>query len=146
MVFVITYKVITHGSPDYHKTVALRDKILRQPLGLTFTPEQLAAEKADIHFTIWDKDNLVGCLILQPIGGKKIKMRQVAIDAPYQGYGLGKELVEQSEELARSKGFSLMCCHARESAVPFYEKMGYTKKGDVFTEVTLPHYYMEKAL
>ena len=146
MAFVISIKAITYGSSDYHQTVALRDKILRQPLGLFFTPEQLAAEKDDMHLTIWDKDTLAGCLILQDIDGKRIKMRQVAIDTPYQGFGLGKQLVLHSELLARQNGFPLITCHARKSAVPFYEKLGYSAKGDVFIEVTLPHYYMEKAL
>ena len=36
--------------------------------------------------------------------------------------------------------------HARETAVGFYEKLGYKVVGDKFTEVTIPHYVMEKKL
>ena len=32
------------------------------------------------------------------------------------------------------------------NAVGFYEKMGYVAKGDEFTEVSIPHYEMEKRL
>jgi predicted GNAT family N-acyltransferase len=36
--------------------------------------------------------------------------------------------------------------HARKNAVGFYEKMGYQVTGDEFTELTIPHYIMEKQL
>jgi predicted GNAT family N-acyltransferase len=39
-----------------------------------------------------------------------------------------------------------MVLHARETAVPFYEAMAYTKIGDRFTEVTIPHWSMVKVL
>ena len=37
-----------------------------------------------------------------------------------------------------------MVLHARESAVPFYEKLGYSLGGDRFQEATLPHWAMNK--
>lgn len=139
-------QTVSYGSPAYHETIALRDAILRQPLGLRFTPAQLAAENDDIHLTIWADKELVGCLVLTPKDESTLKMRQVAIQPAFQGQGIGQQLVRASEALARERGFAVMMCHARETAVPFYEKLGYTKKGAVFMEVTLPHYYMEKAL
>jgi hypothetical protein len=36
--------------------------------------------------------------------------------------------------------------HARKTALGFYEKLGYSRQGEEFTEVTIPHYIMEKAL
>jgi hypothetical protein len=39
-----------------------------------------------------------------------------------------------------------MILHARETAVPFYERLRYSPVGDVFQEVTLPHRLMEKRL
>jgi predicted GNAT family N-acyltransferase len=36
--------------------------------------------------------------------------------------------------------------HARKTAVGFYEKFGYQVSGNVFEEVTLPHFVMEKDL
>ena len=141
-----TCRTVAYGSPAYHQTVDLRDRILRQPLGLAFTPEQLAAEKDDLHLTIWSAHTLAGCLVLTPQPAQTVKMRQVAIDPTYQGQGIGTMLVQYSEDVARKQGYTTMCCHARESAVSFYKKLGYTVKGDVFTEVTLPHYYMEKPL
>jgi predicted GNAT family N-acyltransferase len=36
--------------------------------------------------------------------------------------------------------------HARETAVSFYKKLGYTKEGNVFEEVGIPHWKMTKPL
>jgi hypothetical protein len=36
--------------------------------------------------------------------------------------------------------------HARVNALGFYKKLGYTTFGNEFTEVTLPHFMMEKKL
>ena len=38
-------KIIDHGSKEYQQMVQLRNDILRKPLGLTFTPEELELEK-----------------------------------------------------------------------------------------------------
>ncbi len=55
-------------------------------------------------------------------------------------------MVKYSEDLARKLGLKEMVLHARETAVPFYERLGYTRVGDVFTEVTIPHRVMVRAL
>ncbi|MBK6878814.1 MAG: GNAT family N-acetyltransferase [Ignavibacteria bacterium] len=47
---------------------------------------------------------------------------------------------------SREKGFERIVMHARDSAVPFYEKLGYSKVGDMFTEVTIPHFKLFKNL
>jgi predicted GNAT family N-acyltransferase len=39
-----------------------------------------------------------------------------------------------------------MVLHARETAVSFYQNLGYSRFGDQFTEVTIPHWAKEKRL
>ena len=41
-------KQIDHGTKEYEQMVNLRNDMLRRPLGLTFTPDELAKEKEDI--------------------------------------------------------------------------------------------------
>lgn len=138
--------LIDYGSADYQETLSLRYKILRAPLGLTFTADQLAAEADQIHLAGMVADRLIACLVLVPESHGHIKMRQVAVDIPYQGKGYGKQLIACAEQWAINHGYHLMHCHARETAIPFYLSMGYQTKGERFLEVTLPHMYMEKVL
>ena len=63
-------KQIEHGSAEYQQMVQLRMEILRKPLGLSFTEEELAMEKNDILVGAFDEDVLIGCclLTLQELG------------------------------------------------------------------------------
>ena len=138
---------IEFGTPDYDRTVRLRTEILRKPLGLIYTVEQLAAEWSDLHVGCFDEnENLVGCLVLTKRDEKTVKMRQVAVDADHQKQGVGQAMVAWSETWARRNGFEKMTLHAREPAVPFYEKLGYPRLGGVFLEVGINHFLMEKGL
>lgn len=138
--------IIPHNSELYWKAVDLRTKILRVPLGLQFTREELLQENDQIHFVMLENDRVIATLALKPVSETHMKMRQVAVDDAVQKSGKGKMLVLFSEEYARSKGFTFMECHARKAVAPFYLKLGYVIEGDEFTEVTIPHYRMVKPL
>jgi predicted GNAT family N-acyltransferase len=137
---------VLHKSDEYVRCVALRRDILRLPLGLDFSPAQLDAESDDFHLATFDGPVIRGCLVLSPINSSVIQMRQVAIQPEFQGRGLGRTLVEVSERFAKNREYSTMMLHARESAVPFYERLGYRAVGEPFEEVTIPHREMIKAL
>jgi len=142
----LEFKLVAHNSKAYDETIKLRDMILRKPLGLQFTAKQLAAEKEQCHLAAYNNNELVACLVLVPMDDGTIKMRQVAVAKKHQRKGLGLRLVAESERWAREKGFILMHCNARDVAVAFYEKMGYKRVGEMFTEVTIDHWRMEKRL
>lgn len=134
------------ASPEYDEAVALRTEVLRKPLNLEFTAEQLALEYEDHHFGLWGNDGLYATLILSDKGAGEIKMRQVAVDPQKQGLGLGSRLVKFSEEWAAAKGYKKMVLHARETAIKFYLNLGYKTVGEGFFEVGIPHKKMEKDL
>lgn len=133
-----------HGSDLYRQAVELRLAVLRRPLGLDFTPEQLAEEGACVHLVAVDGDSVVGTLLLEPKGGATVQMRQVAVRPDLQGHGVGRLLVEASERAAARRGWPDMTMHARETAVPFYLRLGYRIEGAPFEEVGLPHRFMRK--
>jgi len=139
-------KTFSYTSPDYPKSVELRNKILRKPLGIKFTPAEMEQDKYNIHLGIFDDERILACLVLTDTGDKRIKMRQVSVDEDMQGKGLGRQLSIAAENYARENNYEVIFCHARKSAVPFYQKLGYTTTSDEFTEVNIPHYAMEKQL
>jgi predicted GNAT family N-acyltransferase len=142
----ISLQRIAHGSAEYEAAVALRYRILRQPLGLDFSPEQLAAEAADIHLAAFAEERLIGCLLLTAVSNEEVKMRQVAVEESFRGQGIGSRLVAFAEQVAREHGYRTMSLHAREEAVPFYLRLGYETVGDPFIEITIPHREMRKVL
>lgn len=120
--------------------------ILRQPLGLSFTDEELAREKEDILIGAFDDDDLLACCLLTRADNNSVRLRQMAVQNNLQGKGIGASMMNFAETVARDKGFKKMVMHARKTALGFYEKLGYSVVGDEFTEVTIPHFVMEKSL
>lgn len=137
---------IVYGSAAYKESVALREEVLRKPLGLTFTDEELGREQSDYHLVCQYEGQVVGCLILVPKGPAEVKVRQVAVAPHVHGKGVGRVLATFAEDFARERGFKLMTLHARLTAVSFYEKLGYERIGEAFEEVTIPHWRMQKQL
>jgi len=139
-------KIIDHGTKEYLQMVKLRDDILRRPLGFTFTPEELEAEKDNMLIAAFEDDRILGCCMLVEERPEVIRLRQMAVLNDLQGKGIGRALMQFAENIARDHGYKIIMMHARKHALGFYEKMGYEAKGDEFTEVTIPHIAMEKQL
>lgn len=143
---MIEVREIPHGSLEQFLAIELRRQILRRPLGLDFTADQLSAEEADHHIAAFEGIELVGCLVLSPQGLHEIKMRQVAVVPARQGQGIGRKMVLFSEEFAKGKGYEKMVLSARDTAVQFYLSLGYEAVGAPYEEVTIPHQKMLKKL
>jgi len=134
------------ASPEYEASFTLRLRVLRAPLGLRPGPEEREEESKLVHLGAFEGDRLVATLMLHDVGEGRVRMRQVAVDFDRQRGGVGTKLVHFSEEVARRRGFREMVLHARETAIPFYERLGYTTYGEPFVEVTLPHINMRMTL
>lgn len=143
---VMALKIIDHGSLEYRQMVQLRDTMLRKPLGLGFTPEELEQEKDNMFIAAFEEEDILGCCMLVEENPATVRLRQMAVLNDLQGKGIGRALMGFAENIARDMGYKVLSMHARKNAIGFYEKMGYKVASDEFTEVTIPHYVMEKQL
>lgn len=139
-------KIIDHGSNEYWQMVKLRDDILRKPLGLGFDRQELESEKNNMLIGAFEDDDMLGCCMLVEENADTVRLRQMAVLNDLQGKGIGRALMNFAENLARDRGYKTLSMHARKNALGFYEKMGYKVASDEFTEITIPHYVMEKQL
>ncbi|MRG49115.1 GNAT family N-acetyltransferase [Chitinophaga sp. SYP-B3965] len=139
-------RLIEYGSCDYKAMVELRDKILRAPLGLTFSEEYLQQEISDVLIGCFEEEKLLGCCILTPLNETTVQLRQMAVDDNLQGKGTGSKVLRFAEEHAKRNGFQELMMHARKEAAPFYTKNGYLIRGSAFEEVGIAHYEMFKRL
>lgn len=124
------------GGPYYEETVRLRQRILRDPLGLVL---DTSGDAARLFFVAIDDGKVVGTVALE-----ENRLRAMAVDGASRG--VGRVLVARLEEEARARGLTRIDLHARITARGFYAKLGYTEHGDIFTEVTIPHIAMYKSL
>jgi predicted GNAT family N-acyltransferase len=139
-------KIIDHGSPEYHQMLRLRSDILRKPLGLSFSQEELDKEKEEILIGAFDDEKMLGCCMLVKEDPNIVRLRQMAVSNNLQGKGIGRALMGFAENIARDRGFKKLVMHARKTAVGFYEHLGYEVISEEFFEVTIPHFIMEKVL
>jgi predicted GNAT family N-acyltransferase len=139
-------KIIDHGTAEYGQMLKLRDDILRKPLGLNFSKDELEKEKNNLHIAAYEDDQMLGCCMLVEEGPQTVRLRQMAVINDLQGKGVGRALMQFAENLARDRGYKKITMHARSNALGFYEKMGYKKVGKEFQEITISHYVMEKEL
>lgn len=139
-------KQIDHATKEYQQMVALRNEILRKPLGLAFHGEELEREKEDILIGAFEEDKMLGCCLLTKIDNKSVRLRQMAVQNNLQGKGIGATMMNYAENIARDAGFKRMLMHARITAIGFYEKLGYKSTGKEFEEITILHMIMEKKL
>jgi GNAT superfamily N-acetyltransferase len=94
----------------------------------------------------FEDERMLGCCMLIKQGDKTVRLRQMAVLNNVQGKGIGRALMNFAENIARDMGYRKLLMHARKTAAGFYEKQGYRITGEEFTEVTIPHYVMEKDL
>ncbi len=139
-------KMIDYGTQEYKQMIQLRMDMLRKPLGLSFSAEDLEKEKNDVLIGAFEDDKLLGCCLLTKIDDKTVRLRQMAVPNNLQGKGVGRALMVFAENIARDLGYHKLIMHARKTALGFYGKLGYNISGDEFTEVTIPHFVMEKDL
>ena len=139
-------KIIDHGTKEYKQMVQLRNDILRKPLGLSFTADELEKEKDEILIGAFEEEKMLGCCMLITMEPGIVRLRQMAVLNNLQGKGIGRALMQFAENIARDRGFRKITMHARKTAIGFYEKLGYAVNGEQFEEVSLPHFNMEKVL
>lgn len=139
-------KQIDYGSSEYNQTLNLRYDVLRKPLGLNFSNEELEKEKNDIHIAAFEDEKLLGCCFLTKIDNSTVRLRQIAVQDNLQGKGIGASLMNFAENIARDRGYKTVMMHARKSTAHFFERHGYKKEGHEFINLTIPHYIMKKSL
>ena len=145
---MIRFVDIEFGSSRYKELLELRYKILLQPLGLKFLDSYREEEASFLHVGCIENstDELIGGLILVPIDHEEIRVMQVAVDTIHQGEGIGRKLIEHTENIAKEIGYERLVMHAMLSVVGFYEKLGFKQDSDLFEEKGISFVRMVKNL
>lgn len=130
---------------DYKAERDLRYRVLRAPLGMAPGSEENAHEWTCKHWLARADGRVAGCVLLHVFedGGKNVgKLMQMAVEPELQGLGIGGALVRHVMAAARLLGIERIVLHARETAIPFYARLGATCEGEPFNEVGIPHWRM----
>jgi predicted GNAT family N-acyltransferase len=134
------------GSDLYAQALRLREAILREPLGLTVTREELFDDAMRQHFCAVAYGAVVGTVSLRPLDETTLHLKQMAVAEARRRERIGAQLLAHAEGWAAEAGFRLMILHARIGAEGFYLRLGYAQEGEPFDENTISHIRMMKRL
>lgn len=60
------------------------------------------------------------------------RIRGMATEPAFQGFGYGSRVLEALLDWGREEGLPLFWCNAREKAIPFYLRHGFTVESELF--------------
>lgn len=142
----IVLKEVRYGSAEYEMTRALRNKIMRQPIGLSIYDQDYTFEVNSRIVGAFEGGTMLGCSIVGKLDGE-VCLDFLCIDDNVQKTGIGSMLLADVENWVRAQGIPLLILEARVSAQEFYEKHGYEAYGEVYLMEKSPvdHIMMRKA-
>ena len=155
---MIEIRRITPDDALYRQEADLRERVLLRGAGFdfeTFAREYPYEHKAE-HFVALTIDShageptpvVLGTALLIPnhpdegLG----KVTQVAVDPQRHGEGIGRRLMVTLESRAFGElGLTEVYCHAQNTAMGFYTRLGWETVGGEFMEAGIPHHKMRIA-
>ena len=125
------------------QTLRLRQTVLwpDQPLDAS----RVDGDDTALHFGGFVGDHLICTASLFP-DGDQIRLRKFATHPDHQGKGHGTAMIRHLLAEARTKGAQRFWFDARESAQPFYARLGFEPSGDRFFKRDVPYRRMSKRL
>ena len=131
---------------DFKSYYQLRWKLLRAPWNQPKGSEVDDIEDRCFHLMAVDDNNeVIAIARLQFNSDNEAQIRYMAVTKAYERQGIGRELINAMETYAGESGRRKIVLDAREPAVGFYQKLGYTivkKSYLLFDEIQ--HYRMMK--
>ena len=140
----ITYGAAPYKSGDYDTILKIRDKIMREPIGLALSEQDIADDDVTVHLWLRVCGEIQATAKLVPEDETTVRLRMVAVLRESQGLGLGRLMVQFCESYAARHGYARIIFDARLSVEGFYHKLGYKTFGDVYEKVGTPHVFMSK--
>lgn len=131
--------------------IPLRAKVLRA--GLPVEKSHYPQDPVAVHFGAFAAGELMSVVTAHaedsPLFAAKgqWRIRGMATEPAFQGFGYGGEALEALLAWGRAQGIPLFWCNAREKAIPFYEKHGFTIESEMFgIDGIGPHKVMKIAI
>jgi N-acetylglutamate synthase-like GNAT family acetyltransferase len=133
---------------ELEKYYSLRYEILRKPWDQPAHTTRDEHENISFHAVAIDDDgNAAATGRLQFNSPEEAQIRSMAVRTDLQSSGIGTKVLRFVEDHARSKGIKRLVLDARDNAVKFYEKNGYSVVGDSYVLFgKIVHFRMEKNL
>lgn len=130
------------NSSAYNDVLDIRKKVFVEEQKIPLDLEIDETESEAIYFLTY-ADGIPAATGRLREYGKYIKFERIATLKEWRGKGVGRNLMEAMLDYAKKNfGDKVPYMHSQESAVAFYERLGWRKSGAPFMEADIPHQAM----
>jgi len=131
---------------EFQRYRDLRWKILRAPYNQPRISEKDDQGIVDFPLMVCEVDGIpIGVGRAHFISKDEAQIRSISVDPEWEGKGIGSIVLKELEKIVTEKGAKRIIIHARNSAVEFYKKNGYTAVEPSYTLFgEIEHTLMEK--
>lgn len=142
------YRVVTpQTDAELDAYYHLRWQLLRKPWQQPKGAERDEFDEYAFHRVMVDKDGNYVAVGRLYVSGDEAQIRFMAVIPECRAMGLGTRMVQALEQEAREQGARRLVMNAREEAVAFYSRCGFTVVGEgPISFGKIPHRQMIKAL
>ena len=133
------FKILNDLNDDI---IAIREEAFIKGRGV---PKEIELDGKDPylkHFCLYHNGRLYAYLRAEDIGDL-LHIGRVAVAEDLRGKGYGRALLEYLLEYAKTNNYNSVELSAVNTAVGFYEKLGFSCEGDYYDEAGAPHIYMK---
>jgi len=125
------------------ETIAIRHEVLWP----NKTPEfcMVEGDSEALHFAVLNNKKIV-CVASIYITGASARLRKFATLEEFQGQGIGSFMLNHLVQQLKKQGMQSLWFDARESAVGFYNRLGFTVSGTRFYKSHIAYYRMHADL
>ncbi|MCC8019873.1 MAG: GNAT family N-acetyltransferase [Rikenellaceae bacterium] len=138
------YKIVS-SPEELLKAYCIRSIVFVEEQECPYREEFDRLDLTATHFLALDGDEPVATARVRVVPGA-VKFERLAVRKQYRGGGAGRDFFGYVLSYMESLGPGKIILHAQAHLTGFYESFGFVRKGDLFTEAGIPHYYMEKKL
>jgi predicted GNAT family N-acyltransferase len=101
-----------------------------------------------VHFVLFHENDIpaAACRVFWDAEMDSYILGRLAVLKQFRGQNIGAAIVEKAENYVRSKGGRVLSLHAQCRISGFYQKLGFTKFGEIENDEGCPHIWMRKSI
>lgn len=130
----------------YTDALAIRHKVFVEEQKVPQDLEIDELEKQTLHVVLYDKQKPIATARIYDLENGLFKVQRVAVLKEYRGQGFGAQLMQEVADKVRSLTGSKLTLGSQNTAIPFYESIGYKIASEEFMDAGIPHHTMVKDL
>ncbi len=124
----------------------LRTTVFVEEQGVPAELEMDALDAVCVHAIAAEQGRAIATGRLLPSEKGVARIGRMAVAREWRGKGIGASVLAVLMQAARERGDTAIELHAQLHAAPFYDRLGYSRTGEVYEEAGIPHINMRCAL